>query len=85
MAFIYISNGPDTIIEKLGNHFGSNDFFIKSLLAAVAGVICTGGDMGGEERGEEEISGQAQGQAGTWTEIRRSQQQTASTDEAGGG
>ena len=41
MAFIYISNGPGTIIEKLDNHFGSNDFFCQKSLSRKAGVICT--------------------------------------------
>ena len=51
MAFIYISNGPGTIIEKLDNHFGSNDFFIKSLQSQGQCNLYTGGDMGGEEGG----------------------------------
>lgn len=59
MAFIYISNGPGTIIEKLDNHFGSsNDFFYQKSLRK-AGVICTPVATWVVRRGEggEEISG----------------------------
>ena len=58
MAFIYISNGPGAIIEKLDNHFGSNDFFYQKS-PRKAGVICTPVATWVERRGRrgEEISG----------------------------
>ncbi len=49
MAFIYISNGPGAIIEKLDNHFGSsNDFFLSKVSSQGRCNLYTGGDMGGE-------------------------------------